>query len=61
MIYSARGSVLKAKNRKPLPLTTVELQQSGSRLLHMTPKQILDVKLYHDHHHLHKLMVFVAC
>ncbi|ODO09647.1 hypothetical protein I350_01860 [Cryptococcus amylolentus CBS 6273] len=33
---------------KPLPLTTVELQQSGSRLLHMTPKQILDhaEKLY---------------
>lgn len=29
--------------RKPLPLTTVELQQSGSRLLHMTPKRILDV------------------
>lgn len=33
---------------KPLPLTTVELQQSGSRLLHMTPKRILDLaeKLY---------------
>jgi hypothetical protein len=29
--------------RKPLPLTTVELQQSGSRLLHMAPKKILDV------------------
>ncbi|WVO16515.1 hypothetical protein L204_104193 [Cryptococcus depauperatus] len=33
---------------KPLPLTTVELQQSGSRLLHMTPKKVLDLaeKLY---------------
>lgn len=29
--------------RKPLPLTTVELQQSGSRLLHMAPKKVLDV------------------
>ena len=29
--------------RKPLPLTTVDLQQSGSRLLHMAPKRILDV------------------
>ncbi|SCV72038.1 BQ2448_4732 [Microbotryum intermedium] len=27
---------------KPLPLTTVELQKTGSRLLKMTPKQILD-------------------
>lgn len=43
MVYNEGGSVLKAKNRKPLPLTTVELQQSGSRLLHMTPKRILDV------------------
>ncbi|CAH7669233.1 DNA topoisomerase [Phakopsora pachyrhizi] len=33
---------------KPLPLTTVELQKSGSRLLRLTPKQILDIaeKLY---------------
>ncbi|MBW0466658.1 hypothetical protein O181_006373 [Austropuccinia psidii MF-1] len=33
---------------KPLPLTTVELQKSGSRLLHLTPKVILDIaeKLY---------------
>lgn len=30
---------------KPLPLTTVELQQSGSRLLGMTPKRVLDVRL----------------
>jgi len=36
-------SVFSADDRKPLPLTTVELQQSGSRLLHMTPKRILDV------------------
>lgn len=28
---------------KPLPLTTVELQQSGSRLLGMTPKRVLEV------------------
>lgn len=33
---------------KPLPLTTVELQQSGSRLLGMPPKRVLDLaeKLY---------------
>nr|XP_019008510.1 DNA topoisomerase III [Kwoniella pini CBS 10737]OCF47291.1 DNA topoisomerase III [Kwoniella pini CBS 10737] len=32
----------------PLPLTTVELQQSGSRLLRMAPKRVLDIaeKLY---------------
>jgi hypothetical protein len=36
-------SEFSADDRKPLPLTTVELQQSGSRLLHMTPKRILDV------------------
>lgn len=29
--------------RKPLPLTTVELQKSGSRLLKLAPKRILDV------------------
>ena len=29
--------------RKPLPLTTVELQKAGSRLLRMTPKKVLDV------------------
>ncbi|KAG9024460.1 DNA topoisomerase [Tulasnella sp. JGI-2019a] len=36
------------KKWKPLPLTTVELQKSGSRLLRMTPKKILDLaeKLY---------------
>ena len=28
---------------KPLPLTTVEMQKSGSRLLRMSPKAILDV------------------
>ncbi|KAL8293634.1 hypothetical protein RQP46_000335 [Phenoliferia psychrophenolica] len=28
---------------KPLPLTTVELQKTGSRLLHMAPKDILDI------------------
>ncbi|KAJ9100565.1 hypothetical protein QFC21_003608 [Naganishia friedmannii] len=33
---------------KPLPLTTVDLQKSGSRLLHMAPKKVLDIaeKLY---------------
>ncbi|PVG02713.1 prokaryotic type I DNA topoisomerase [Serendipita vermifera] len=30
------------KKWKPYPLTTVDLQKSGSRLLKMTPKQILD-------------------
>ena len=30
--------------RKPLPLTTVELQKAGARLLHMTPKKVLDVR-----------------
>jgi len=29
--------------RKPLPLTTVELQKAGSRLLKMAPKKVLDV------------------
>ncbi|BEI85325.1 hypothetical protein CcaverHIS002_0507260 [Cutaneotrichosporon cavernicola] len=34
--------------RKPYPLTTVELQKAGSRLLGMTPKRVLDLaeKLY---------------
>ncbi|KAE8539089.1 hypothetical protein D1P53_005460 [Cryptococcus gattii VGV] len=48
-----QARVLKVESKpatkwKPLPLTTVELQQSGSRLLHMTPKRILDLaeKLY---------------
>ncbi|KAG8898319.1 DNA topoisomerase [Tulasnella sp. 403] len=38
------------KKWKPLPLTTVELQKAGSRLLKMTPKKILDVaeKLYQE-------------
>ncbi|WAR58809.1 hypothetical protein PtB15_10B148 [Puccinia triticina] len=33
---------------KPSPLTTVELQKCGSRLLHLTPKKVLDIaeKLY---------------
>lgn len=31
-------------SRKPLPLTTVELQKTGSRLLHLSPKTILDVR-----------------
>ncbi|KAF7315785.1 DNA topoisomerase [Mycena indigotica] len=36
------------KKWKPLPLTTVELQKAGSRLLKMTPKRVLEVaeKLY---------------
>ncbi|KIY52889.1 prokaryotic type I DNA topoisomerase [Fistulina hepatica ATCC 64428] len=36
------------KKWKPLPLTTVELQKAGSRLLKMTPKKVLDIaeKLY---------------
>jgi DNA topoisomerase III len=32
------------KKWKPLPLTTVELQKSGSRLLKLAPKRILDVR-----------------
>jgi DNA topoisomerase IA len=42
-------------DRKPLPLTTVELQKAGSRLLHLTPKKTLDVgpltcfKVCHTH------------
>ncbi|KZO95763.1 prokaryotic type I DNA topoisomerase [Calocera viscosa TUFC12733] len=31
------------KKWKPLPLTTVELQKSGSRLLRLAPKRILDI------------------
>ncbi|KZT57049.1 prokaryotic type I DNA topoisomerase [Calocera cornea HHB12733] len=31
------------KKWKPLPLTTVELQKSGSRLLRLTPKRILEI------------------
>ncbi|PFH53711.1 hypothetical protein AMATHDRAFT_136850 [Amanita thiersii Skay4041] len=36
------------KKWKPLPLTTVELQKAGSRLLRMAPKKVLDIaeKLY---------------
>ena len=37
--------ILSFSNRKPLPLTTVEMQKAGSRLLHLSPKQILDVIL----------------
>lgn len=33
-------------HRKPYPLTTVELQKAGSRLLHMTPKKVLEVCSY---------------
>lgn len=29
--------------RKPLPLTTVELQKHGSRLLRLPPKKVLEV------------------
>ncbi|KAG0707107.1 DNA topoisomerase [Suillus ampliporus] len=36
------------KKYKPLPLTTVELQKAGSRLLRLAPKKVLDIaeKLY---------------
>ncbi|KAF8647157.1 hypothetical protein AX16_006988 [Volvariella volvacea WC 439] len=30
-------------SRKPLPLTTVELQKAGSRLLKLAPKKVLDI------------------
>ncbi|PPQ85703.1 hypothetical protein CVT26_005857, partial [Gymnopilus dilepis] len=38
------------KKWKPLPLTTVELQKAGSRLLKMAPKKVLDIaeKLYQN-------------
>ena len=29
--------------RKPLPLTTVDLQKAGSRILKISPKKVLDV------------------
>jgi DNA topoisomerase-3 len=32
--------------RKPLPLTTVELQKAGSRLLKLAPKAVLDVRFF---------------
>ena len=35
-------------NRKPLPLTTVELQKAGSRLLRLAPKKVLDVRISLD-------------
>ena len=31
-------------HRKPTPLTTVELQKSASRLFHLAPKRVLDVR-----------------
>ncbi|THH02191.1 hypothetical protein EW145_g6782 [Phellinidium pouzarii] len=48
---SARVTKLTSKETKkwkPLPLTTVELQKAGSRLLRLAPKKVLDVaeKLY---------------
>ena len=33
------------KKWKPLPLTTVDLQKAGSRLLKISPKKVLDVRL----------------
>ena len=35
----------KCTPRKPLPLTTVDLQKAGSRLLRMSPKKVLDVSI----------------
>ncbi len=32
--------------RKPLPLTTVELQKAASRLLRLAPKKALDVRIH---------------
>ncbi|KIM69269.1 hypothetical protein SCLCIDRAFT_1177215 [Scleroderma citrinum Foug A] len=50
---SPRARVVKVtkknvKKWKPLPLTTVELQKAGSRLLKLAPKKVLDIaeKLY---------------
>ncbi|TFY54110.1 hypothetical protein EVJ58_g9055 [Rhodofomes roseus] len=47
----ARVTEVKSKDTKkwkPLPLTTVDLQKAGSRLLRMSPKKVLDIaeKLY---------------
>ncbi|KAH7888880.1 DNA topoisomerase [Phlebopus sp. FC_14] len=53
MLESPRARVVKVtqkntKKWKPLPLTTVELQKAGSRLLKLAPKKVLDIaeKLY---------------
>lgn len=35
--------LMQCVSRKPLPLTTVDLQKAGSRLLRISPKKILDV------------------
>ncbi|KAK0225580.1 DNA topoisomerase [Armillaria fumosa] len=44
----AKVTKKETKKWKPLPLTTVELQKAGSRLLKLAPKKILDIaeKLY---------------
>ncbi|EAU90946.2 hypothetical protein CC1G_02333 [Coprinopsis cinerea okayama7 len=49
VLDNVRARVLKVvkketKKWKPLPLTTVELQKAGSRLLKMAPKKILDAR-----------------
>ena len=36
------------KKWKPLPLTTVDLQKAGSRLLKISPKRVLDVCFYDE-------------
>lgn len=53
IVGSRRARVMKVtkknvKKWKPLPLTTVELQKAGSRLLKLAPKKVLDIseKLY---------------
>lgn len=53
IVASPRARVIKVtkknvKKWKPLPLTTVELQKAGSRLLKLAPKKVLDIaeKLY---------------
>ncbi|KAK0213155.1 prokaryotic type I DNA topoisomerase [Desarmillaria ectypa] len=42
----AKVTKKETKKWKPLPLTTVELQKAGSRLLKLAPKKILDACLY---------------
>lgn len=37
--------LIHANERKPLPLTTVELQKAGSRLLKLAPKKVLDASV----------------
>lgn len=43
LVYTIYAHLIPS-SRKPLPLTTVELQKAASRLLRLTPKRALDVR-----------------